>query len=105
VVAARDIAMTLPSKRTIVIASLVCAGFLLLGTAIIGRGPRAKQAPEAPTKSAAANAGDGAVGGEETTLGGKEGGTARGRHHRVHQPHELPDESLPRRGPASVIDE
>jgi hypothetical protein len=72
--------MTPTSKRTIALAAGV--GCLVMGWAILVRSPALERAPFAS---------DGGMGEDNE----KEAGPKKLRRHRFHQPHELPDESLP----------
>ena len=68
---------------------------LLLGGAIASRGPALERAPESPAAGleggVAASAGKGGI----VEYDEKDAAPKKTRRHRFHQPHELPDESLP----------
>jgi hypothetical protein len=87
--------MTPPSKRMIALAAVAGIGCLLLGEAIARRRPAAERAPGVPAASLGGGlVASGSEGGIDED-GEKDAAPKRGRRHRFHQPHELPDESLP----------
>jgi hypothetical protein len=68
---------------------------LLLGGAIASRGPAVDHAPDEPATSLGMGLVAGGSDGGMVEYNEKGAASKKARRHRFHQPHELPDESLP----------
>ncbi len=78
--------MTAPSRRTTVLASVGVASLLAVG-GIASRGPAVEYEPDGGLVASGS--------GGTADYSEKDAAPKKARRHRFHQPHELPEESLP----------